>query len=157
MTDHERWMRLAIEQAEAGMAAGQSPFGAVIVRDGAVLAAAHNTVLVGPDATAHAEVNAVRRACAAAGDVHLRGAVIYSTAEPCPMCFAAIHWADLAEIVYGAAIADAAAAGFNELTISNEQMRTLGGSRVRVTGGVLRAECADLFKRWLASPNARPY
>ena len=90
-------------------------------------------------------------------DVHLRGCTIYSTCEPCPMCFSAIHWADMERIVYGADIRDAAAAGFNELNISNHQLKELGGSRVEITGGVMREENVELLRAWAARPERRAY
>src|SRR5262245_26288487 len=105
-------MHQAVAKAREGIAAGQTPFGAVIVRDGQVLASAHNTVWRDTDPTAHAEVNAIRQAAAALGVVKLIGATLYTTCEPCPMCLSAIHWAKIQRCVFGASIADATAAGF---------------------------------------------
>ena len=153
----DRFMRLAIEQARAGVAAGQTPFGACVVRGGAVVAAAHNRVWADTDITAHAEVVAVRAACRRLGTIDLSGCVIYSTTEPCPMCFSACHWARLDAIVYGADIADARAAGFNELAVSDADLKRLGGSPILVLGGRLRAECLDLFRQWQANPERRAY
>src|SRR5207237_7695379 len=102
--------------------------------------AAHNVVWQTTDITAHAEVNAIRLACRKLGTIDLSGCRIYSTAEPCPMCFAASHWARLDHIYFGAMIGDANAVGFSELSISNEQMKKLGGSRIGVTGGLLGDE-----------------
>lgn len=153
----EQWMDRAVKIARTGIAAGQSPFGAVIVRDGALLSEAHNEVRTQSDPSAHAEVMAIRKACKAIGDIDLSGCVIYSTCEPCPMCFAAIHWARLGELVFGARIADAAQAGFNEMDISNETMRDLGGSCITIRPGVMRDSCQELFTQWLAQENAQPY
>jgi tRNA(Arg) A34 adenosine deaminase TadA len=155
--DDERWMREALAVAREAIGEGQTPFGCAIVRDGQLLARAHNEVWKRTDITAHAEITALRAACAAAKDVHLRGATVYTTTEPCPMCFAACHWADVERIVYGARIPDALRAGFRELTIPAEDMARLGRSSVRVQGGVLAAECAALFDAWKASGRARPY
>jgi len=91
--DHQRYMRAALDAARRGVDAGQSPFGCAIVKDGRLLVAAHNTVRLDHDPSAHAEVNAIRRACLAAGGIQLPGATVYATTEPCPMCFTAIHWA----------------------------------------------------------------
>lgn len=132
------------------------PFGACIVRDGAVLAVARNTVLRN-DATAHAEVNAIRKACRRVGSHDLSGAVIYSTTEPCPMCFSAIHWARIGTIVYGTNISDARRTGFNELEISNRRLKALGRSSVAIIGGFLRAECLALFQAWDSLPGKRLY
>jgi tRNA(Arg) A34 adenosine deaminase TadA len=73
------------------------------------------------------------------------------------MCFSACHWARLDAIVYGAAIADARAAGFNELAVSNADLKRLGGSRVQVVAGRLRVECLDLFREWQAQSGRRAY
>jgi tRNA(Arg) A34 adenosine deaminase TadA len=109
------------------------------------------------DITAHGEVNTIRAACRSAGTIDLSGSTIYSTTEPCPMCFSAIHWAKIKRIVYGASIADAEAAGFNELTISNDLMKKAGGSAVVVEGGCLREACVGLFAEWKAAGKARTY
>lgn len=151
------FMRLAIEKTRVGIEAGQSPFGACIVRDGGVIACDHNLVWATTDITAHAEIVALRSACRAIDGIDLSGATIYSTTEPCPMCFSACHWARVKRIVYGAAIADAQAAGFNELTVSNEQLKTLGGSDVEIVGGFMRAECRALFDLWLQRRKGAAY
>lgn len=145
----EDFMRLALEQARKSVAGGAGgPFGACIVREGKVLAVASNHVLVGHDPTAHAEVMAIREACADLETHHLDGAEIYSTTEPCPMCFAAIHWARIAKIYYGTGIADVEALGFNELTLSNFQMKEIGGSPVQVFPDFQREECVALLDFW---------
>ena len=144
------WMRIAIRQAELGIAEGQSPFGACIVKAGRQLAAAHNLVWQSCDPTAHAEIGAIREASSALGTIDLAGCTIYSTCEPCPMCFAACHWARISRVVYGASIADALAAGFNELAIPAEEMKRQGGSRIEIIGGCLREEAVALFAAWQA-------
>jgi guanine deaminase len=156
--DDAKFMRMAIAKAQEGMAAGQSPFGACIVREGGeIIACEHNVVWLTPDATAHAEVTAIRAACKAVAGVKLAGATIYSTTEPCPMCFAAIHWAGIERIVYGASIADAQRGGFSELGISNFEMKRLGGSNIEIVPAFLAAEAVELFNRWLADPKHRVY
>lgn len=141
-------MTVAIDKAREGIAAGQSPFGAVIVKDGAVVAATHNTVWRDNDPTAHAEVNCIRRAAAVLKRINLSGCEMYSTCEPCPMCLAAIHWSKIDRVVYGATIADAAGAGFCELHVDARDLARLGRSPLKVESGVLRDECADLFEIW---------
>lgn len=153
----EQLMQQAIDVAREGLAAGQTPFGAVIARDGEVVATAHNCVWGECDPTAHAEVRVIRRACKALGTIDLSGCEIYSTCEPCPMCFTAIHWARLDKVIYGAAIDDAERAGFNELRVSNEQMKTLGGSSVEIVAGFLRRQCVELFNAWCARDDRREY
>jgi tRNA(Arg) A34 adenosine deaminase TadA len=155
--DDERWMDRAIEQARLAIAAGQTPFGCVIVRDGQQVAAGHNEVWTQCDPTAHAEVLTIRRACGALGTIDLTGCVLYSTTEPCPMCFTAIHWARIDRLVFGARIADARAAGFNELCISNEQLKADGGSEVQIVANVRREPCGALFDEWIERVGRRTY
>jgi len=150
-------MRAAIRAAAAGVAAGQTPFGACIVRGDQVIACGHNVVWASTDITAHAEVHMIRLACAALGSISLRGCEIYSTCEPCPMCFSACHWAKLDRIVFGARIADAQACGFSELAIANTAMKTIGGSPIDVVGDFLRGECLALFQQWQARADRKVY
>jgi tRNA(Arg) A34 adenosine deaminase TadA len=158
-SDDERWMRLAIETCFQGIALGQTPFGAAIVRTGGdqVLAVGHNVVVMTTDITAHAEVNTIRQACRNLGGIDLAGYTIYSTCEPCPMCFAASHWANLDRIVHGSSIADAADCGFRELSISNGQMKSIGRSGILISGGCLREESMELFKMWKQRTDRRVY
>lgn len=153
----EQLMRLAIDAARSGIAAGQSPFGCAIASGDSVLACAHNRVLASTDVTAHAEVVALRTACRAAGGILLEGAEVATTCEPCPMCMAALHWARVATVYYGATIADAGQAGFNELRLSAADVLRLGGSTVQVVSGVLADDCRDLFDLWMQSPGRQAY
>ncbi len=157
MNRDEAFMRLAIEATRKGIAQGQTPFGAVIVKNGEVVVASHNQVWLDTDITAHAEVTAIRSACKLLDTIDLSGATIYSTCEPCPMCFSASHWAKLDRIVYGATIEDAEKAGFHELSIHNHDMKHLGGSAIEITPHVLRSECAALFNLWKEAGHARLY
>ena len=157
MHPDDRFMRLAVEAARSGIAAGQTPFGACVVRGDEAIVSAHNRVWADTDITAHAEIVALRAACRRLGTVDLSGCVIYSTTEPCPMCFSACHWARVDTVVYGAAIADARDAGFNELTVSDADLKRLGGSPVRIVAGRLREECLELFREWRAQPGRRAY
>jgi len=151
------FMARAIREARKNLVRPDGgPFGACIVKDGRIVAAARNTVLR-HDATGHAEVNAIRRASKKLGTFDLGGCEIYSTTEPCPMCFGAIHWARIATVYYGAAIRDAARSGFHELRISNAQMKKLGRSRIRLVPGFMRDECLELFEAWMALPQKKNY
>ncbi|MBI4501931.1 MAG: nucleoside deaminase [Gemmatimonadetes bacterium] len=150
-------MRLAIQECRKGIRAGQSPFGAVIVRGSRVVSRAHNGVWKETDITAHAEVRAIRRACRKLKTIDLSGCVIYSTCEPCPMCFAACHWAKLDAIVFGATIAAAARLGFSELSLSNREMKREGGSPIEVVPGVLKKETRQLFEVWEKIGKGRLY
>jgi guanine deaminase len=142
------FMAMAIAKAQEGIAAGQSPFGAIIIRDGELVAVTHNTVWRDHDPTAHAEVNCIRRAAKALQSIDLSGCEMYSTCEPCPMCLSAIHWAKIDRVVYGATIDDAANAGFCELHVDAKVLAEMGRSPLKVESGLLREKCADLFRQW---------
>ncbi|MFH1093835.1 MAG: nucleoside deaminase [Candidatus Omnitrophota bacterium] len=154
---HEKFMRIAIKKAEKGIGKGQTPFGSCIIKDDKVISCAHNIVWSANDITAHAEIAAIRQACRKLKTIDLTGAVIYSTCEPCPMCFSACHWAKISMIVYGASIADAEESGFNELNISNEKLKKTGKSAIKIIGGVLRKENTLLFEKWLSETGTRAY
>lgn len=156
MTDAD-FMRLAIRVAREGIAIGQSPFGSVIVKDGAVAAATHNTVWRDTDPTAHAEVNCIRKAALALKTIALHGCTLYSTTEPCPMCLSAIHWAKIDRVIFGATIADAAEAGFCELHVDAKVLAEMGKSHLRVESGLLAKECAALFEEWKAAGKSQAY
>jgi len=146
-------MKLAVKLARQNikqMSGG--PFGACIVKNGRLIAVVRNTVLKN-DATCHAEINAIRKASKKLGAYDLSGCVIYSTTEPCPMCFSAIHWARIKKIIYGTRISDAKKIGFNELSISAVKLASLGKSKVKLTGGVLLKECKRLFADWSSQAN----
>ena len=154
-------MHLACVKTLEGIESGQTPFGAVIAKEVEggfeVVSCVHNCVFKECDITCHAEVNAIRTACTILGRIKLCDCIIASTCEPCPMCFSAIHWAGIKKIFFGANIKDAQKSGFNELTISNECMRELGGSPVEVVSGVLEDECKELFRVWSNSPHKKTY
>ncbi len=157
MSDCTRTMHEAIAVAHRGIRAGESPFGAAISDAGGnLIAAAHNTVRSSCDSTAHAEINAIREACRRLGTIKLDGCVMAATCEPCPMCAAAIHWAGITDIAFGADIEDARSAGFNELPISCRTVCESGGP-VTIHSGVLRDECRGLFEQWQQGPNPNPY
>jgi tRNA(Arg) A34 adenosine deaminase TadA len=157
MVEPERLMTVAIAAARDGIAAGQSPFGCAIASTDGVVAVAHNQVLATTDITCHAEINALRRACQQIGAIHLTGFTVATTCEPCPMCMAALHWARVGIVYYGASIADAAAAGFNELQLPAADLLRIGGSTVELVPGVMAPECRRLFADWARSPLARSY
>ena len=143
-------MRLAIEAAKRGIEAKQSPFGCAIAKGDEVVVACHNVVWQTTDITAHAEVTALREACQKTGQILLEDFVVATTCEPCPMCTAALHWARAKTVYYGATIADAADAGFNELTVDAATLLRNGGSQVELKDGILRDECRGLFRLWLS-------
>jgi guanine deaminase len=150
-------MQLAIEKCRHGLTLGQSPFGCAIARDGELLSCSHNTVVLTTDITAHAEVNAIREACHAIGNIFLDGAIVATTCEPCPMCMAALHWARVETVYYGATIADADTAGFNELQLPAAELLRLGRSKLKLVPNVLTKECCRLFDEWKANPQRIVY
>jgi len=150
-------MRLAIKKAKSGIRRGQTPFGACIVKNNRVIACEHNIVWKNIDITAHAEITALRAACNKVKQIDLSGATIYSTCEPCPMCFSACHWARISRIVYGVGIKDAKKFGFNELAISNFKLKKLGKSKMQITAGLLMAENIKLFKFWQKQAKIKTY
>ena len=154
---HEEYMQLAVNMAERGIAAGQTPFGCVIVRGESVVAEAHNTVWLTCDPTAHAEVGAIRKAATALRTIDLSGCSMYTTCEPCPMCLSATHWSKIDVVYFGASIADAQAAGFCELCVGAKVLAQLGGSPLRVETGPLHPECVRLFDKWKAAGLSKPY
>ena len=110
----------AIDLATENVRNGGGPFGAVIVKDGEVIATGVNRVTSNADPTAHAEVQAIRSACAKLGHFELKGCVLYTSCEPCPMCLGAIYWARLDRVVYAGTQTDAAEAGFDDSFIYKE-------------------------------------
>ena len=150
-------MRLAIETCRQGLARGQSPFGCAIAVGDRVVSREHNTVVLTTDITAHAEVNAIRAGNQTLQNIFLEGAIVATTCEPCPMCMSALHWARVDTVYYGATIADAETAGFNELNLPAADLLRLGGSQLKLLGGTLAEDCRQLFAEWLASPYRQVY
>ena len=151
-------MRRAIEEVRVHLPAmAGGPFGACLVRGDEVLAVAHNTVLKDQDPTCHAEMNTIRLAARKLQSYDLSGCDIYSTTEPCPMCFAAIHWARIDRLIYGTAIIEVAQLGFNELTLGSRQVKALGRSPVAIYPGFLADECRQLLTEWARTPGRQVY
>ena len=149
LSSGEKFMRLAIEDCRAGFADHEGgPFGACIVKEGQVIAVAHNTVFKDHDPTAHAEINAIREASRALNTFDLSECEIYSTTEPCPMCFAAIHWSRISRLYTGTRIEEAKALGFNELSLHNRQIKNLAQLDIELVENVQVAECRQLLADW---------
>lgn len=130
---HEYYMRIAIDLAkENASSVGGGPFGALIVKDGEVIAAQSNSVTVDNDPTAHAEVNAIRQACKKMGTFDLSGALLYTSCEPCPMCLSAAYWAHIDKIYYAADRYDAAGAGFDDEFIYRELALPLSDRNIAI-------------------------
>jgi len=132
------------------------PFGAVIARNGEIIARAWNEVLAANDPTAHAEVLAIRRACAAAGQFSLDGCEIYTSSEPCPMCLAAIFWARLRSIYYANTRDDAAAIGFDDAMFYEQLAQDRAGRLVPATQ-LGREAALQVFAEWRQKPDKTLY
>ncbi len=138
----EDFMRLALAEAKQG----DSPYGAVIVKDNVVVAQAHNTVRRDSDPSAHAEINVIRSLTNKIKSPSLEGYSIYTTGEPCPMCATACVWTGVSEIIYGVSIQDLIAINQSQIDISCEQIIAKSFRNIPVIKGVLRDECLELFK-----------
>lgn len=142
-----KFMRMAIELSKESVAKGGGPFGAVIVRDGQVIATGFNSVTILNDPTAHAEVSAIRAACQAVGGFNLKGCEIYSSCEPCPMCLSAIYWAGIDRIYYANNRGDAAEIGFDDAFIY-DQIPLAPTERTIPSLPLMRAEGLEAFRLW---------
>ena len=150
-------MRRAISLAEDNASSGNGgPFGAVIVKDGKVVAEGSNTVTVDNDPTAHAEVNAIRRACAVLGTFDLSGCELYTSCEPCPMCLAACYWAHISRVYYAAGRDDAAAADFDDDMIYVEVAKPLDERKLPFIQ-LLPEEGLRPFLLWRSNPDKVRY
>ena len=153
---HEELMREAIRLSEENVANGGGPFGAVIARDGEIIATGVNRVTASHDPTAHAEVSAIRSACHKLGTYDLRGCTIYSSCEPCPMCLGAIYWARIPELFYCNTKQDAKDINFDDSFIydelaKNPEDRELDMVRVDNT------EAIKAFQLWDKKEDKTPY
>ncbi|NLB67144.1 MAG: nucleoside deaminase [Bacteroidales bacterium] len=155
-SSEEKFMRLAIDLATENIKNGGGPFGAVIVKDGEVIATGCNRVTASNDPTAHAEVNAIRAACKALDTFILKGCEIYSSCEPCPMCLGAIYWAHLDKLYYAGNKHDAADAGFDDSFIYKELELTPEDRRLK-TEVLLEKEALRVFESWKAQEDKVEY
>jgi len=147
--DHKSFLKIAIDEAFNGMRAEEGgPFGAIITRDGNIIGRGHNTVLKSSDPTAHAEVNAIREACRLIKSPHLTGAVIYSNFEPCPMCLAAIYWADIRSLYFSKGRSEAEKIGFMDKHLYQE-LSMNPDQREMITSQLALPEMELLMEEWM--------
>lgn len=149
-------MRETIKLANENVERGGGPFGAIIVKDGEIVAASGNSVTLDNDPTAHAEVNTIRQACKKLGTFDLSGCTIYSSCEPCPMCLGAIYWAKIGRIFYGNNRKDAADIQFADDFIYEELDRPLSERTVPIEP-LLRDEALETFRRWKEKTDKTEY
>jgi tRNA(Arg) A34 adenosine deaminase TadA len=157
--DHERHMRRAIELARQSAIVERtgSPFGCVIVRDGEIVGEGVNRVPTSNDPTAHAEVVAIRNACAALGTYVLAGCTVYTTGEPCPMCYAAAWWARIEAIYYSSTIHDALAYGAFDDEAIYEAITQPGPERRVPARELLRDEMVEVWREFAKIPDRIHY
>ncbi|MCF8302586.1 MAG: nucleoside deaminase [Bacteroidales bacterium] len=155
--EQKKFMSRAIELAANNVEKmNGGPFGAVVVKDGKIIAEAGNRVLSDNDPTAHAEIVAIRKACEVLGTYQLENCEIYASCEPCPMCLGAIYWARPGKYYYAATRDDAADAGFDDSYIYKELPRQPHERSIKGIQ-IMQEEARDAFKRWKNSVKEIPY
>lgn len=143
-----KYMKIAIKEGEKAIKKNEGgPFGAVIVQKGKVIATGHNRVIKTHDPTSHAEIDAIRKATKKLKRFDLSDCEIYSSCEPCPMCFSAIHWAKMKKLYFGCTRNDASKIGFDDKFIYDVLKGTAKKKQVQSTH-INRKECLKLFKEW---------
>lgn len=152
----KQFMREAIRLADESVKHGGGPFGAVIVKDGEIIAGSSNSVTIDHDPTAHAEVNTIRQACQKLGTFDLSGCTIYTSCEPCPMCLGAIYWAHIGRIFYGNTRKDARDIDFADDFIYEELDRPLDERTVPIIN-MLRDEALNSFRLWTEKTDKAVY
>ena len=151
-----RFMRRAVALSVENVANGGGPFGAVIVRDGEIIAEGTNRVTANNDPTAHAEVTAIRAACSKLGTFQLDGCTVYTSCEPCPMCLSAIYWAGISKIYYGNTKKDADDINFGDDFIYEEIAKPYAARRIPMMQ-LLREEALAAFRAWEEKPDKIEY
>lgn len=149
-------MARAIALSHEMMRTGGGPFGALVARDGVIVAEGGNRVTASRDPTAHAEIVAIRAACAALGSFSLAGCELYTSCEPCPMCLGAIYWARLDRVYFGNVRTDAARIGFDDDFIYREIPLPLEARAIPMVR-LLQAEALTAFDAWETNPDKVPY
>jgi guanine deaminase len=151
------FMQAAIEEAERAVVTDQGgPFGAVVVHQGQIVGRGHNTVVGTRDPTAHAEVNAIREASRVLDRFDLSDCELYTTCEPCPMCYAAAYWARIPRIYRGATKEDAAGIGFDDKAMYDDLARPTDQREIRLIE-LDREACLEPFRYWESKPDRVPY
>ncbi|PRX52409.1 nucleoside deaminase [Salegentibacter salegens] len=155
--DHSYFLKRAIQLAEEGMDKGNGgPFGAVIVKDGEIIAEANNKVTASNDPTAHAEVVAIRKACEKLQDFQLENCILYTSCEPCPMCLGAIYWARPEKVFYALNREDAAKIGFDDQFIYDEIALKMDNRKIPFEN-LMREEGLPVFQKWEAKGDRVDY
>lgn len=149
MSSPEAWLRQALELARANVHKGGRPFGAVIVRDGKVIATAVNEIHVAGDPTSHAELNAIRKASAALGSPRLDGCAVYASGQPCPMCQAAMYLTGISGYFYAYSNEEAEAFGLSTADLASELSKPLDAQSISARHIPVRlADGEHLYELW---------
>lgn len=145
---HQKFMKRAIEIAQQGMDNNKGgPFGAIVVKNGEIIAESYNQVTSENDPTAHAEISAIRKACEKLNSFQLEGCVIYTSCEPCPMCFGAIYWARVKAVYYACTKEDAAEIDFDDQFIYQELDKNIDDRNIKFVN-LLREDGKQVFNSW---------
>ena len=149
MKNHIYFLQKAVQESAHSVRVGCSPFGTVIVKDGVIIAKAHNQVVSHQDPTAHAEVSCIRKACRKLKTHDLSNCVLYTSCEPCPMCLNAAKWANITQIFYAASRDDADAIGFRDRVFYEETVVSLNHLDLK--------EAREIMDAWFAKADKKPY
>lgn len=150
-----KFMQEAIEEARRGIQDGDGgPFGAVVVKEGKIIGKGHNQVIKNNDPTCHGEVMAIKDACKTLNNFDLSGCEIYTTGEPCPMCYGAILWSNIEKVYYGCNIVDTDIIGFRD---DNFYKKMHGDYRQKFMKEIDRDECLKLYEEYSAIENKTNY
>lgn len=153
---NEKLLKRAIDLARQNIGRGGGPFGAIIVKDGEIIAEESNQVTPKIDPTAHAEILAIRSAAKKLGTWHLDGCELYTSCEPCPMCMGAVYWAHIDKVYYAATHDDAKEAGFDDADMYNE-LKLPREERKIPMEKAFREESLEVFQKWKATEEKKSY
>ena len=142
--NYKKFMEVALEEAKLSLKEGNKGYGAIIVKNGKILAQSHDTEVIENDPTVHAEINVIKKASKNLGR-ELQNCILISTHEPCPMCMSAIIWAKIPELVYGVSIEDSIKLGRDMINISSEEIKLRSNSNILIKGGILKQKCLNLY------------
>lgn len=148
MRIQKKFMRLAILKAKKGIKKGENPFGACIIKRNKIISCTYDKVFTDNDMSSHAEMVAIREACRVLNSLDLSGCILYSTCEPCPMCFTFAHLVKVLKIVFGTSIVDGRKLGYLQDTFPSRKMKDLLNSPIKLHSGFLRKEALELIRIW---------
>ena len=152
----ENYIKQAIQEASHNIEHNGGPFGAIIIYNNSIISKGVNTVTIDNDPTAHAEINAIRKACKILGKFDLSGCILYSSCEPCPMCLSAIYWARIDKVYYASTREDAHNAGFDDQFIYTEIEKPILNRKIPFEN-IFRKESNAVFEKWKNKIDKTPY